>query len=106
MTHIYHVIVVINYHYIDVNNPEIITKQFSKVNKKFDIIIDDSTHEFEHQINIIKNTHKYLKEGGHLVIEDIYRFKKGHEESRYFEKLKVGCQFTYTIVLDSIIDCL
>ena len=78
----------VHYHYIDVNNPEIITKQFSKVNKKFDIIIDDSTHEFEHQINIIKNTHKYLKEGGHLVIEDIYRFKKGHEESRYFEKLK------------------
>ena len=76
------------YHYIDVSSPQIIIQQFNKVNKKFDIIIDDSTHEFDHQINIIKNTHKFIKSGGYLVIEDIYRFRKGHEESKYFEKLK------------------
>ena len=78
----------VHYHYIDVSNPEVITKQFNKVNKKFDIIIDDSTHKFNHQINIIKNTYKFLKSGGYLVIEDIYRFKKEHEENNYFEKLK------------------
>ena len=78
----------VHYHYIDVDDPKIITKQFNKVNKKFDIIIDDSTHEFDHQINIIKNTYKFIKSGGYLVIEDIYRFRKGHEESRYFKKLK------------------
>ena len=70
------------------SSPQIIIQQFNKVNKKFDIIIDDSTHEFDHQINIIKNTHKFIKSGGYLVIEDIYRFRKGHEESKYFEKLK------------------
>ncbi|MDA7606243.1 class I SAM-dependent methyltransferase [Pelagibacteraceae bacterium] len=78
----------VHYHYIDVDSPSIITKQFNKVNKKFDIIIDDSTHEFNHQINIIKNTHRFIKSGGYLVIEDIYRFRKGYEESRYYEKLK------------------
>ena len=30
----------------------------------------------------------YIKSGGYLVIEDIYRFKKGHEESKYYKKLK------------------
>jgi SAM-dependent methyltransferase len=78
----------VHYHYIDVDNAEVIKKQFNKVNKKFDIIIDDSTHEFNHQINIIKNTYKFIKSGGYLIIEDIYRFKKGHEESKYYEKLK------------------
>ena len=37
---------------------------------------------------IIKNTHRFIKSGGYLVIEDIYRFRKGYEESRYYEKLK------------------
>lgn len=78
----------VHYHYIDVSSPQTITHQFNKVKKKFDIIIDDSTHEFDHQVNIIKNTHKFIKSGGYLVIEDIYRFRKGYEEIKYFEKLK------------------
>ena len=39
----------------------------------FDIIIDDSTHNIEHQNNIINTVSKYLKPGGMLIIEDIYR---------------------------------
>lgn len=78
----------VKYHYIDVNDKKLITSQFKKAKKKYDIIIDDSTHLFSHQINIILSTYKFLKPGGILVIEDIYKYRKGYEETRYQEKLK------------------
>ena len=78
----------VKYLHIDVQNPATIKKSFTKTNKKFDVIIDDSTHEFEHQINIIHNVHKYLKKGGFLIIEDIYKFRENHMEKKYYEKIK------------------
>ena len=78
----------VKYHFIDVQNKRLINSQFKKLKKKFDLIIDDSTHLFDHQINIIFNTYKYLKQGGILIIEDIYRHRKGYEEQRYYNSLK------------------
>ncbi len=75
------------YHKIDSGNPESIKNAFEKTGKKFDIILDDSTHLFEHQINIIYNSHNYLKENGILIIEDIYKYKSGYEEKKYYEKI-------------------
>jgi SAM-dependent methyltransferase len=46
---------------------------FKNTGVLFDIIIDDSSHENKHQNNIIQTVHKYLKPGGTLIIEDIYR---------------------------------
>ena len=40
---------------------------------QFDVLIDDSSHEFDHQIRIIKEAHPFLKPGGMLIIEDIFR---------------------------------
>jgi SAM-dependent methyltransferase len=39
---------------------------------KFDILIEDSTHEFEDQIRFINEAYKHLKPGGILIIEDIF----------------------------------
>lgn len=78
----------VKYHFIDVQNKKIIDSQFKKLKKNFDLIIDDSTHIFDHQINIIFNTYKYLKQDGILIIEDIYRHRKGYEEKRYYNNLK------------------
>ena len=75
------------YHKIDSGSPESIKNAFEKTGKKFDIIIDDSTHLFDHQINIIFNSHNYLKENGILIIEDIYKSKNGYEEEKYYEKI-------------------
>lgn len=92
----------VKYHFIDVNNRSIIKSQFKKTKKKYDIIIDDSTHLFQHQINIILSTHQFLKSGGILIIEDIYRFKKDYEEKRYFEKLKkVKNLFSYIVFIET-----
>lgn len=58
---------------IDVRNENSINESFEKSNMKYDLIIDDSTHILEDQVRIIKNTYKYLKSGGLIIIEDIYK---------------------------------
>ena len=75
------------YHKIDVDDPKNIDEAFKNTNKKFDIIIDDSTHLFEHQINIIQNVKNYLNENSLLIIEDIYKHKKGYEEKMYYDRI-------------------
>ena len=77
-----------SYYFMDVSLNESITEGFKKANCKFDVIIDDSTHFFNHQINIIKSSGQFLKNNGILIIEDIYRFRKEHSESNYYDSLK------------------
>ncbi len=71
----------------DVTKRNSIKKSFEKTKCKFDIIIDDSTHIFEDQINIIEETYKFLKKDGILIIEDIYRYLKDYDESNYYMRL-------------------
>ena len=75
------------YHKLDSSNSKSIQGAFEKTGKKFDIIIDDSTHIFDHQINIIYNAHNYLKDNGILIIEDIYKYRDGYEEKKYYDKI-------------------
>jgi len=76
------------YKKIDVTKEANIKKSFIKNKRKFDIIIDDSTHIFEHQINVIRNVHPFIKNKGILIIEDIYKNLIKYSEQEYFEKLK------------------
>jgi predicted O-methyltransferase YrrM len=71
--------------HIDVKNKDNIKKIFSDLNVKYDIIIEDTTHQFEDQINIIENVYQYLKPGGIMIIEDIF---KSYNENDYIERLK------------------
>ena len=92
----------VKYHYIDVSNSKTIISQFKKTKKKYDIIIDDSTHLFDHQINVILSTYKYLKPGGLIIVEDIYRFRKGYEETKYYEKIKhIKKSFTHIVFIET-----
>ena len=51
----------------------------------YDIIIDDSTHEFNDQINIINISWKYLNPGGTLIIEDVFI---DEDENKYADSIK------------------
>jgi len=64
------------YKKIDVRNKNNIYQTFRSTNKKFKVIIDDSTHEFNDQINVIEKTINFLLPGGILIIEDIFRYMK------------------------------
>jgi len=87
---------------IDVTNEHNIINAFGKTNVMYDIIIDDTTHQFEHQIKIIENTYKYLKPGGILIIEDIF---KSYNENDYIDRLKPilhNFQDYYFVTLDHV----
>jgi len=77
-----------NYYKIDVRSTNNIKTAFKHANRKYDIIIDDSTHEFEDQINIIYSTRQFLKKGGYLIIEDIFTKKNMYNEKNYYKELK------------------
>lgn len=74
----------ISLHTLDVRTSKSITTTFSNLGLKFDFILDDTSHEFEDQINIINNIHPYIKEGGILIIEDIFISRN---EQDYIDRL-------------------
>lgn len=78
---------------IDVSNYKNLNSTFKNLNKKFDIIIDDSSHIFEHQILIINSLTKFLKPDSFLIIEDIHSNKKRYENKNYFKNIKVKSKF-------------
>jgi len=51
---------------------------------KYDVILDDSSHDFDHQIRIIKEAWPFLKSGGILIVEDVFR---NESEERYAKAL-------------------
>ena len=69
---------------IDVTNKESIVNAFRNLNVLYDIIIEDTTHQFEDQIRVIENTYLYLKPGGMLIIENIF---KSYNETDYIDRL-------------------
>ena len=69
---------------IDVTNVDSIKSSFQSTHKLYDVIIDDSTHQFEDQIRVIENTYQYVKPGGALIIEDIF---KRYNENDYIARL-------------------
>ena len=69
---------------INVTNKDSIVNAFSELNILYDIIIEDTTHQFEDQIKVIENTYQYLKPGGILIIEDIF---KSYNENDYINRL-------------------
>lgn len=70
---------------VDVRQQSSIRSAFLKYQDEFDIIIDDSTHEFKDQVLIIKTVIPFLKPGGILVIEDIF---KNIKDIDFFTKIE------------------
>lgn len=85
---------------INVQDTHSIETAFSNTNALYDLIIDDTTHQFEDQIRIILNTYSSLKPGGMMIIEDIFLH---YDEATYIERIKsVLDQFQsyYFVTLD------
>jgi hypothetical protein len=70
---------------IDVKNKDSIINSFRTVNAMYDIIIEDTTHQFEDQIRVIEHIYPYLNPGGMLIIEDIF---KSYHEMDYITRLQ------------------
>lgn len=70
---------------INVSDKNNIIETFEGLRQQFDLIIEDTTHEFEDQIRVIESVYPYLKPGGMLIIEDIF---KSYSEKDYIDRLK------------------
>jgi predicted O-methyltransferase YrrM len=87
---------------INVTDAESIIRAFNELDIMYDIIIDDTTHQFEDQIRVIENTYQYLKPGGILIIEDVF---KSYNENDYINRLSPilhNFQDYYFIELDHV----
>jgi predicted O-methyltransferase YrrM len=69
---------------INVNHEDSIKNAFNN-DLLYDIIIEDSTHQFNDQIRVIENTYDKLKPGGIMIIEDIFL---KYKEQDYIDKLQ------------------
>ena len=67
------------YHYINVLEKDSIHKAMNQAGGNFDIIIEDSCHLLETQVNVIETVHSYLNPGGMLIIEDIFPLIKNKD---------------------------
>lgn len=75
------------YHKMNVKDEISIESALQFANCKFDIIVEDSTHEFDDQIRFTKIAVKYLVPGGILVIEDIFRDASEQEYKTQLDSL-------------------
>jgi predicted O-methyltransferase YrrM len=66
----------------------------------FDVIIDDASHEPEHQQQVILTAFEFLKSGGMLIIEDIFRERPITPYEEVFEKVKHMVSFHTFIVCE------
>jgi SAM-dependent methyltransferase len=61
------------YNFMDANEPQSIFDALNSTGQFFDVIIDDSNHYFEQQVRIASVAFEFLKPGGALIIEDVFR---------------------------------
>lgn len=76
------------YDYMDIYSIESIETALTKANCKFDILIDDTTHQFDDQVRISSVAHKYLLPGSFFIIEDVFREISEERYKSAFEPIK------------------
>lgn len=67
---------------------------------KYDVILDDSSHNHGHQIRIIKEAFPLLKQGGLLIVEDIFRSTAEDEYTRELGSVLPLCSAAYFVVCE------
>lgn len=69
---------------MNVYHEESIVEGLKKIGGDLDVLLDDSTHGIPEQVKIIKCGLPFVKSGGMIIIEDIF---KRHDEKKYAEEL-------------------
>jgi predicted O-methyltransferase YrrM len=87
---------------IDVKHADSIIDAFRTLNVMYDIIIEDTTHKFEDQLRVIEHVHPYLKPGGILIIEDIFKSVDVNDYRIALQHLLYHFQTYYFVELDHV----
>jgi hypothetical protein len=75
-----------------------ITRALTDASGQFDVILDDSSHDFDHQIRIAKEAFPFIKPGGYLLIEDIFRVRKEADYEVALDEILTQCSMAYFVV--------
>lgn len=75
-------------------------KHWSNDGELFDVIIDDASHSPEDQATMIVNAMQFLKQGGLLIVEDIFRETSEKPFEEALEKVKDLVSFHTFIVCE------
>jgi len=82
---------------MDVTSEEVIETNFHTLGLTYDIILDDSDHEFNSHICLVKKATQFLKPGGMLLIEDIFRSNTAQMYEKALEGLLTPFESIYYI---------
>ena len=88
---------------MDASQADSIRQQLTKHTQDgelFDVILDDASHNPEHQNEVIRTALPFLKQGGFLIIEDIFRDSSTDVYTKAFEEVKHMVSFHTFIVCD------
>jgi predicted O-methyltransferase YrrM len=78
---------------MDVSDPQSIHDSLERTGGELDILLDDSSHDIWHQKEIIREALPFLKPGGILLIEDVFRNLSDEEYMRVIEPVKDQLSF-------------
>ena len=76
-----------NYKFFNLSSDDFFWK---KINIKFDIIYVDGSHYVKDVYNDLINSHKYLKENGILIIDDLLLDIEFRRKKKYFDEVMSG----------------
>lgn len=88
---------------MDASKAESIQTQLSKYiqdGELYDVILDDASHNPEHQVEVIRTALPLLKQGGLLIVEDIFREGNTQPYEHVFQEIKHLVSFHTFIVCD------
>jgi predicted O-methyltransferase YrrM len=79
----------------DCATSEILTQTFEKYTADglFDVVIDDASHNMAHQALMIRTALPFLKQGGLLIVEDIFREQSEEPLLKAIEDMKDKISF-------------
>lgn len=80
-------------------NDAAVLNQMATSNGPFDIIIDDGSHVWEHQITSFQTLFKYVIPGGYYVIEDLQVCIPGN---LFYEQCRGNSEFSTTDYLEKL----
>lgn len=88
---------------MDASQAENIRAQLTKYmqdGELFDVILDDASHNAEHQVEVIRTALPLLKQGGLLIIEDIFRDNSTEPYEKVYQEVKDMVSFHTFIICD------
>ena len=89
------------FHKVDVSvDRDVVRALSSGLAGQYDVILDDSSHEHGHQIRIIKEAFPLLKQGGMLIVEDIFRATAEEEYSSLLVDILAKCSASYFVMCE------